>query len=59
MDIQQASDPSIEVHFASQDARAKKRALAHLDNFSNQAQTIHMRKPSNAYMVAGFNLRHG
>ncbi len=58
MDVQEPSDLSVEVHFATLNARAKKRALAHFENLSRQSQAIRVDESSNTDPVTNFHLRH-
>src|ERR1051326_5288681 len=59
MDIQKPPDFAVEVHLASLDTGTKKCALADLDNFSRQAETIRVDEPSNADTVTDLQLHHG
>jgi hypothetical protein len=58
VDVQEASDLSIEINPAALDTSPEQRTLAHGENRSGQSQTIRMDEAPNADAVADFHLCH-
>ena len=58
VNVQQASDFPIEIHSAALDVRSVKRAWTHINDLSDQPQTIRMHQASNTDAVADFHLFH-
>jgi len=58
MQIQDAADLAIEVHFASLDAASEKCAWRYLENFTGHSKTIGMNQTSNTDAVADLHFLH-
>ena len=58
MNIQKASDLSIEIDLAPLDSGAEQRTLAHIENCSRQSYTVRMDQTSNTDTITDFHLSH-
>ena len=58
MNIQKASYLSIEIHFASLDAWSEERARIHIEDPSDETQTIRMHQTLNTDAVTDLHLLH-